>query len=164
MDDVKERLYGSIIINQDSGCWEFQRSLNRAGYGCIKYKGKRYGAHRLSWILTNGEIESNKIFVCHKCDNPKCINPDHLFLGTNKDNMQDCLKKGRMVIHLNKKDQYKEGNIPLNRVYSKELINEVLKYIEEHPDSTIISVCKIFNVKYQCIRDARRKIKRSYFN
>lgn len=77
-----------------SGCWHFTGPLNSHGYGAVGFHGKVIGAHRLSYILTRGEIP-NGLLVCHKCDNPKCVNPDHLFIGTYKDNAQDMIKKGR---------------------------------------------------------------------
>lgn len=65
-------------------------------YGYVWLGGKKViSAHRKAWIDAYGEIP-NKLFVCHKCDVPLCVNPKHLFLGTHKDNMQDALKKGRL--------------------------------------------------------------------
>jgi hypothetical protein len=64
-------------------------------YGMDKINGKSMGAHRAAWIRKYGEID-NGLVVCHKCDNGLCINTDHLFLGTPKDNMQDCSRKGRL--------------------------------------------------------------------
>lgn len=71
-------------------CWTWEGLLDRKGYG---HSGS-FRAHRLSWSLHNGQIPP-KIFVCHKCDNPSCVNPDHLFLGTNYDNVRDKEDKGR---------------------------------------------------------------------
>lgn len=64
-------------------------------YGVVKRNGKSMGAHRAAWIDAYGEIPTNLV-VCHKCDNGLCVNPNHLFLGTLKDNMQDCKRKGRL--------------------------------------------------------------------
>ncbi len=75
-------------------CTEFPGCKDNNGYGLKRKKGKLYKAHRLAWIEAYGEIPKT-LFVCHKCDNPACINLDHLFLGTNSDNMKDMYSKGR---------------------------------------------------------------------
>lgn len=84
----------------NSGCWEWQASRNKKGYGNFYLsvghsKDKHCLAHRMSWILTYGEIPDG-LQVLHDCDNPSCVNPEHLFLGTNDDNVQDKIQKGRM--------------------------------------------------------------------
>lgn len=66
----------------------------RDGYGRIRVDGKSWLAHRFSWVLANGPIPEG-MYVCHRCDNPPCINPEHLFLGTQTDNMRDMAAKGR---------------------------------------------------------------------
>lgn len=75
-------------------CWEWIGSISVWGYG--QFATKRLKAHRVSWQLTYGEIP-NKLHVLHKCDNPLCVNPDHLFLGTQTDNMNDKVAKDRQL-------------------------------------------------------------------
>lgn len=74
-------------------CWEFDGYINK-GYGIVRYYGKTIMAHRASWIYHNGDIPSG-MNVCHKCDNPICINPRHLFIGSQRENMLDMIEKNR---------------------------------------------------------------------
>lgn len=75
-------------------CWETTASKTKNGYGRIWVYPKLVYAHRVAWELVNGTIPKG-MFVCHKCDNPPCCNPNHLFLGTHIDNMRDSQNKGR---------------------------------------------------------------------
>lgn len=75
-------------------CLEFGGKLDRAGYGRIWFRGREMIAHRVAYILANGEIPDG-LMVCHRCDNPACINARHLFLGTARDNVLDMVAKGR---------------------------------------------------------------------
>jgi hypothetical protein len=81
-------------------CWNHTGSINAAGYGTIFVKGKNVRAHRVAYALFKGKIPRGK-GVCHLCDNPRCINPDHLFVCTQKENMQDAFSKGRMKVPYN---------------------------------------------------------------
>lgn len=86
--------FGLQIMRESSGCWVWVGSRSTNGYGAIYYKGEKWTAHRLSWVLHHGEIPEG-LCVLHQCDNPPCVNPEHLFLGTIKDNAQDAIAKGR---------------------------------------------------------------------
>lgn len=89
-----------VYLSEDSDCWEWRGTKNDAGYGFISDEGGRstgnIRAHRLSYqIFYNTKLKSEE-FVCHSCDNPSCVNPDHLFVGSHMDNMMDMISKGRL--------------------------------------------------------------------
>ena len=86
--------FQSRYRQNDNGCWEWTGSINGDGYGYLASGDQAIRVHRLSWEIHNGEIPEG-LCVLHHCDNRKCVNPEHLFLGTKKDNAQDMIKKGR---------------------------------------------------------------------
>ncbi len=90
-----ERFFGKIEQPATgASCWIWAASRNPEGYGHFFFDGQVIGAHRYSWIRKFGAIPDG-LCVLHRCDNPRCVNPEHLFLGTKDDNNQDKVKKGR---------------------------------------------------------------------
>jgi hypothetical protein len=83
-----------FFVKKSHGCWAWTRCRFPTGYGQFYFYRRKMGAHNVAWILTHGSIPTG-LCVLHKCDNRICVRPDHLFLGTKGDNMQDCLAKGR---------------------------------------------------------------------
>ena len=88
----EERFWAKV--DKTESCWLWRASLSQDGYGQFKLHGTMRRSHRVAWELVYGVVP-NGLFVLHSCDNPPCVNPGHLFLGTNTDNMRDCAAKGR---------------------------------------------------------------------
>jgi hypothetical protein len=101
--EVRRRFFAGFCPEALSGCWLWDGpALSGRPYGVISIgsrdRGMRLLAHRVAFLLSHGPIPA-RMFVCHKCDVPACVNPDHLFLGTQRDNMRDCQRKGRLKFH-----------------------------------------------------------------
>jgi ribosome-binding protein aMBF1 (putative translation factor) len=123
------------------GCWLWLGNKHKQGYGKISVNGRAVMAHRVSYEMNCSEIPLG-MMVCHKCDNPKCVNPDHLFLGSAQDNMTDKIMKGRHrgarrgeshhLAKLNKdqvmaiRDKYRDGNIFQRELASQYGVSQAL--------------------------------------
>lgn len=131
-------------LSKINECWNWEKDL-LDGYGRVKYKSKMHLAHRLSYRLLIGDIPTG-LFVCHHCDNRKCFNPNHLFIGTNDDNMKDMIKKGRHKA-------WAKGKIGVNAKLKIDDVIKIKKMILDGMGNTEIS--KIFNVGHVAISDIR---------
>lgn len=153
-EQLEEWLWSRVNI-APSGCWEWIGPLSKDGYGSmvVNYQGEKiYRPHRLCWMICFGEIPNN-LRVCHTCDNPKCLNPKHLWLGTMNQNTWDSVLKGRA----------NRAKGELNGL-SKLSIAEVLQIRSMRGDGeTFVSIARRFNISRQnarfiCIRRTWRHV------
>lgn len=146
--------FEASFSKKEGECWDWQKSRTRSGYGYF-YMGKGWPggnkgipASRASWILYKGEIPSGMI-VCHHCDNPACVNPSHLFLGTDYDNTLDKLKKGRQS-RGEKHSRATKAAIPRgSKHYASKITEEQVKEICELRASGLFyrEIAAIFNME-----------------
>lgn len=152
---VPEKLWRFVDVCGADECWNWTGNKKTDfGYGLIGHRrGYALRAHRVSWILVNGQIPTGMV-VCHKCDNPACVNPHHLFLGTKKDNTHDMMRKGRM-----KKPPVRHGESHHNVT----IPDSELPHIKNSRDSASALAVK-YGVSHQTIRRIRLGITRNYEN
>lgn len=93
--DKRRKSFWSRVVKEPNGCWIWTGACSK-GYGQFSIRGKHIYAHRFSWLLAHSEIP-NGMSVLHTCDNPACVNSEHLWLGTHNDNMADMVRKGRQA-------------------------------------------------------------------
>lgn len=94
-ENIRKKIFIKRLVNSSTGCWEWMGQLSSDGYGRMSFNRKLYLAHRMSAKLFLAFDLSSPLKVLHKCDNPRCVNPEHLFIGTVADNMKDKQRKGR---------------------------------------------------------------------
>ena len=144
--ELKKYLNKVLVVNPKL-CWDWQGRLDDGGYGSMTLRGSTILVHRIAWIIDNGEIPKG-MNILHKCDNPKCVNPDHLFLGTHFDNMRDMAAKGRAP----KRPGSKNPNSKLNESKVREIKNllangKTRKYVSTTFEVSLSTIDRIINKK-----------------
>jgi hypothetical protein len=95
--EFEKRFWEKVARGEPDECWEWQAGRTSKGYGSFYIKGKNKRAHRVAYLLANGEAPPDGLFVMHSCDNPPCVNPAHLSAGSHRQNTDDRIAKGRAV-------------------------------------------------------------------
>lgn len=126
----------SVFFYNGTRCWEWTATRNHTGYGRAWVNLGLHVAHRVSYQLSFGEIPK-ELEVCHFCDNPPCVNPSHLFLGTHKENMNDMKKKGRAVRQI--------GELNGRCILSDKEVDK-LRYLYENKIETQVNLAKRFGI------------------
>lgn len=148
--ELKKRFLNKV--NKTKYCWDWIGSKNsRSGYGIISVNGVHRKAHRISWEIFNNKEIPQGLNVLHKCDNKKCVNPKHLFLGTLSDNNKDRMTKGRSAFG------EKHGK---HKLLTKDVIK--LRKLYKTGEYTTRKLAKMFNITHQSVWLIIKKINRKY--
>lgn len=118
-----------LKVRKFENCWEWQGAINHNGYGRFSLKGKTIAAHRISYFLFKGCIQGKNI-ICHSCDNPRCVNPDHLWEGTSRQNTLDMILKGNLNRQRSKRKiaSSKFSGVSYRKKYGKWRARKMINY------------------------------------
>ena len=136
-----ERWASKVQLDEKTNCWEWKGAKYRKGYGHFRrFINGKWGmekAHRFSYEYFNEVTKDsmNGLVVCHTCDNPSCVNPEHLFIGTYKDNIQDCISKDRHSFGIN----------PNHNKLSFQIAEEIRKFKQLNPNLMHKDIATLFN-------------------
>jgi hypothetical protein len=148
MDNLVERRFFDKV-RKTPNCWIWIGG-SRGKYGSLKVNGKVIDAHRVSYEIHN-KIPPGSFLVCHTCDNPLCVNPKHLFLGTYLDNTMDAIHKKRHIIPQGIK--FRKGDRPINSTLSIVQATEIKQQIKNRGSKTLKQLSKELDIKEQVLRD-----------
>lgn len=139
---VKERLLKRVKVDDMGGCWNWTGAKNIRGYGQIRVNGAQLGAHRVSYEVFYGPLQE-RLCVLHSCDNPACVNPSHLSLGTNKENSQDMISKKRQCY----------GDRNARSVLRSDQVSEIRNLLESK--TPVKQIADKFSVSKSCVEKIR---------
>lgn len=146
MRNFVQRFWGKIKVDINSDCWNWCGNKDKDGYGKIYYLGSHHRTHRVSYSIYKGKIPTD-MCVLHRCDNPSCVNPNHLFIGTPADNNQDRAKKHR---------SRNQNGVLNNRV--KLSVDNVI-YILEHKEKKQQELASQFGISQIQVSRIRRGLR-----
>lgn len=143
-----ERFWSKVDVRGEDECWEWTAGKDRHGYGQFYAHGENVIAHRFAWTLVHGDVPKGTghhgLCVCHSCDNRACQNPSHFFLGSNLDNMQDMVRKGR--------------SIGVGKGAPSKLSVEQVRFVVAHPELSSASIARELGVTGSAIGAIRRGV------
>ena len=148
MKSLEEKFWSKVSVSSNEDCWIWTGATYDSGYGQLVINGKKTRAHRISYEINIGIIPEG-LLVMHSCDNPPCVNPNHLSLGTVADNNDDCQKKGRktqsalLIMH-------GEGN-PSSKLTKSQVLNIRERYIPRDAQNGGAALAREYGVSRQCI-------------
>ncbi len=137
-----ERFWSKVNVKGPDECWLWTASIDSCGYGNFSFEDSLVGSHRMSYELSIEPIPEG-LSVLHKCDTRNCVNPNHLFLGTQKDNVRDCIKKERFRSHIGAKNN--------QAVLSEEKVLKIRKFKRENSWASLMDLAIMYGVSKSAI-------------